>query len=149
MYIKIMHVTFCRRTWPPTDLWVGPRQLKALHLLACPQNVHSAHCSHSQSCFKDTALKEECVVEPIWWVYVTEPSKGFYLTFKILVGGLRHLYFLQLPKTSLLCKFPCLLKLPPTNLEWSGSFFILSLISTYRGQFQISPGKLRRFQTNT
>ena len=26
-------------------------------------------------------------------------------------------------KTCLLCKFPCLLTLPPTNLEWSAAFF--------------------------
>lgn len=35
--------------------------------------------------------------------------------------------------------FPCVLKLPPTNLEWSASFFRPSLPSVYKGQFQILP----------
>lgn len=30
---------------------------------------------------------------------------------------------LQPPKTSLVCTFPCLLNLPPINLEWLASFF--------------------------
>lgn len=44
---------------------------------------------------------------------------------KILVGSCRNLPFLLLPKTSLV-KFPCLLKPPPTKLEWSS----LSLASS-------------------
>lgn len=36
---------------------------------------------------------------------------------------------------------PFLINLLPTNLEWSASFFGLSLTSVYRGQFQISPRK--------
>ena len=40
------------------------------------------------------------------------------------------------PRTSLVSKFPCLLNLPPTNLEQSASFCGLSLPSVYRGQFQ-------------
>ena len=31
-------------------------------------------------------------------------------------------------------KFPCLLKLPPTNLEWFASVFGLSLPFVYKGQ---------------
>ena len=34
------------------------------------------------------------------------------------MGRCRDLFILQLPKTSLLCKFSCLLTLPPTYLEW-------------------------------
>lgn len=47
-----------------------------------------------------------------------------------------------------LCKFPCLLNLPPANLDWSASFFGLSLSSVYWSQFQIAPRKLLRLQTN-
>ena len=55
-----------------------------------------------------------------------------------------------LPKTkNLLCKFPCFLNLSPANLDWSASFFDLSLSSVYGSQFQITPRKLLRFQTNT
>ena len=38
-------------------------------------------------------------------------------------------------KTSLLCKFPCSLNLPTTNLEWSSSFFSPSLPFVCRAQF--------------
>lgn len=43
--------------------------------------------------------------------------------------------YLQFPKISLICKFPCLLKLLPVNLERSASFFGLSLLSLYGGHF--------------
>ena len=52
-------------------------------------------------------------------------------TFKILVGRFRDFLTLQLPKTSLLCTFPCLLNLPPINLGWSSSFSDLFLPSMY------------------
>ena len=51
----------------------------------------------------------------------------------------------MVPKISLTCKFPSLLDLPPTYLEWSASFFGLFL---YRGQFHISLSELLRFQTH-
>lgn len=38
-------------------------------------------------------------------------------------------------KTSIVCKSPCLLNLPPTNLEWSVCFFHLSLLSGFGPQF--------------
>lgn len=47
--------------------------------------------------------------------------------------GCIHLFLS--PKASLLCKFPCLLNLPPANLEWSASSLDLSLPSMYRSQF--------------
>ena len=47
-------------------------------------------------------------------------------------------------KTSLMCKFPCLLKPPPINPEWAASSFGLSLPSVYGSQFQISPRELLR-----
>ena len=53
------------------------------------------------------------------------------------------------PKTSLICKFSCLLNLPPTNLEVATSFFGFSLSSMERGCFQISARKFTRFWTNS
>lgn len=53
-------------------------------------------------------------------------------TFRILVARFRSLLALCHLKSSLICKFPCLLKLPPSDLEWSISFFDLSFPSTYR-----------------
>lgn len=51
--------------------------------------------------FTDAALKEECVVETIWMVYVVEPSQGLYINFKDLAGKCRDPLILLLPKTSL------------------------------------------------
>lgn len=44
-----------------------------------------------------------------------------------MVGKCINLFALWLPKTNLVGKFPCLLKLLSTNLEWSASFFELFL----------------------
>ena len=45
-------------------------------------------------------------------------------------------------ETSLISQFSCLLKLPPSNLEWPTSFSGLFLPSMYGGWFHISQGKL-------
>ena len=66
----------------------------------------------------------------------------------ILMGGFRSLRAMWPPKTSLIIKPACLLKLSLTNLEWSASFFSLFLPSRYRGQFEISLGNILKFQTN-
>lgn len=50
--------------------------------------------------------------------------------------------------SSLVCKFPCWLHLPSTCLEWSASFFSLSLPLVHRVQFQILPRRLLRLWTN-
>lgn len=57
------------------------------------------------------------------------------------------LLILLSPKANLVCKFYCLLKLPPTNLEWPASFFSFSLSSVYGIQVQILP--FPRLQTKT
>lgn len=54
--------------------------------------------------------------------------------FKILTCGCGDLLVLRLPETGLTCQSPCLLHLPPTNLEWSACFFSLSWFSMYGGQ---------------
>lgn len=51
-----------------------PWELSLLIPLHCPWNVNSSHHSHPRIHFKDTALKEEAVVETIWMVYLTESS---------------------------------------------------------------------------
>lgn len=55
-----------------------------------------------------------------WYMWL-KPVKASVWAFKILIGGLRDLLVLQLLKTSLIDKFPCLFKLPPNSLEWSVS----------------------------
>lgn len=49
---------------------------------------------------------------------------------KILVGGYRDL-ILQPPKTSLICQFPCILKLPPTYQSGGVCLFLWSLIALH------------------
>ena len=49
-------------------------------------------------------------------------------TCKTPVGGRGSLCILRLPRTSLVCEFPCLLNLPPTSLEWWASFFGLFFV---------------------
>ena len=70
------------------------------------------------------------------------------INFKNSGGYVRRSTCLVLPKTSLICKFPCLLNLPPTNLEGAASFLGLSLPSMYGGYFQILPRKFPRFWRN-
>lgn len=72
-----------------------------------------------------------------------------YKLVKILVGQYGDLFILQPPKADLIYRFPCWLKLPPTNLKWSASFFSLSLPFVHGVHFQISPRELPRSHTNT
>lgn len=44
-------------------------------------DVCSAYCSQSGN-----RLQEQCVVEMIWTVYVTEPLEGLYINFKDYFG---------------------------------------------------------------
>lgn len=71
-------------------------------------------------------LRKEGVVEIIWVMYMTEPRLGLCIDSGMWVCDL---FVFWLPKTSLVCKFSCLLKLPPT------SFFCLSAPSVYGDKF--------------
>lgn len=57
---------------------------------------------------------------------------------KIMANRYGNLPILWLPRTSLVCKFPCSLKLPST--KWNGSSFDLCQPLTYKGLFQIHLG---------
>ena len=111
-------------------------------------------CSHLLSLLPEAAPKtqpwDRNVVKRLsglcTWLNPVRASVHFY----DLVGGCRKLFILQPPKTILICKLPCLLNLPLTNLEWSAFFFGLSLPSMYGGQFQITPGRLpKRWRPNS
>lgn len=57
--------------------------------------------------FKDTALREQGIVETNWVEYMTEASfKTSIYTFKILADGSRGVLVLLQPKTRFICKFP-------------------------------------------
>lgn len=102
---------------------------RLLDTLSCFWNVCSTHCSQCGSHFQGHSLREQCIVETMWMVYVTIPLRPLH---KLLRGwwvgeGSIHL---AVRKTSLVCKFPCFLILPPTNLEWlplSWSFLALCI----------------------
>ena len=135
--------------WPPVEPQTGPRQSEAPHPLPWPWNVCSAHHSHSGSHFQGHSLEGAmCYWDGLDrvhdWTQLSPLSK-----LKILVGRCKELLVLRLPKTTFVGKFLCLLNMPPTNLEWSASFFGLFLPSSYGGQFQISPGKLPTVPTNS
>lgn len=84
---------------------------------------------------------------------VTKPNQGLSLC-KLLRFGKRAQKnpFVLLPtKTSLIRKFPSVLKQPPTSLEWLACLLLslLSLPSAFRAQCHITPEKLpRSLQTN-
>ena len=103
-----------KRTWPPADPRAGPGQLEAPH--PHPWNVHSAHFPECEL-FQGHSFERAHPTGAIWMGYMTEPCWGLCINFKILEGRCGDLLLLRPPKTSLACKFPCLLNLPPTNLE--------------------------------
>lgn len=50
------------------------------------------------------------------------------------------------PRIILICKFPYSFSLTLSNLEWTASFFSLSLLSVYKDSFQISRGTPEKFE---
>lgn len=48
----------------------------APHPLPCPCSAYPVHCSHGLYHLKDTILREQCVLETICMVHITEPSQG-------------------------------------------------------------------------
>lgn len=58
-----------KRIWPPAEHLEAPHALPVLELHAPPTMPTMG------AIFKNTDLKEQCVVEPIWLLYITEPSK--------------------------------------------------------------------------
>lgn len=77
---------------------------------------------------------------------MTNPAKGSVSTFQTLACGRRNLLFATAQERP--HKFPCLLKLPPTNLAWSARFLSLSLSFVYGEQLQISSRKFLRLHTS-
>ena len=121
------------------DLELG--QIEAPHSLPCPWNECSALSSQW-----GLGSREQCVVETIWTVQVTTLLRPLYKHFSVC-WAVEVSTPLLVFKTSLICKFPCLLKLPSI---WS--VLPLSLVSScppcMGWQFQISPRKFLRLYTN-
>ena len=101
----------------------------------------------------DWAIGGSSPPSPVLGMYVlpTSPTEG--VVFKdaalILLDSCGDLLILWPSKTSL-CQSDPLLRNPATYQSGVVCLFLcLSLLSVYRGQFQITPGKLPRFQTNS
>ena len=114
-----------RRSRKGHDSWLSCKlDSSNLRLLTlCPvlgmYQYISPTISHSRHCPESTALRKQGVVETIWtesadWT----PVKPLYKLLRLVVRC-RDLGF-GLLKASLLCKFPCLLNVPPNNPEWPG-----------------------------
>lgn len=114
-----------KKTWPLTDLSVGPRHLEAPHRLPCPWDVASTCLSHSQSLLQGPSLE---MMRWCWeylhticdWAQLGPLCKPENLGIHSCCCCLRQ----ALHVSSL-----CLLKMPPTNLEEEqpASFFGFSL----------------------
>lgn len=76
------------------------------------------------------------------------PVKASIESLKILLGGCGNLLILQSLKTVLMCSFPCLLNLPPTNLGCQPPSSIFPCLLCMGSLFQIWPSKLPRLWTN-
>lgn len=51
----------------------APGQCQAPHRIPCPRRCVSHPGPTGEAIFKDVALREQCVVETIWEIDVTEP----------------------------------------------------------------------------
>lgn len=106
------------RMWPPVDLQAGPRQ----YVTSYPLHIFEMCIPLA---FPVLALRES--VSPSELCMWLNPVKAsMYKLFRFWQAGM---------ETSLPSKFPCLLKLPAPNPEWTASFCSFSLLSVYRDQF--------------
>lgn len=117
----------------------GPGKPEALPSLLCPWNVCSI-------CLPMLGTTQGHRLEIVMWCWDHLDCIHDWIQVRFLYEHLRFwqmkrrdLPILQPPKTTLGCKFPCLLNSPPTNLEWATSFLGLFLPSVYGDQFQIIP----------
>lgn len=125
-YVEGDHQEDTSTCWQPPPP-AGLRQLEATCPLLCPWNVYSAP-SCTSSHFKDTTLRVLLMPSgPYQWLNPVKVSRETQDS-----GGLmQRSTGLAAAKTKRISTSPCLLKLPPTNLEWSASVFGLPLPSVY------------------
>ena len=109
------------RMWPPVDLQAGPRQ----YVTSYPLHIFEMCIPLA---FPVLALRES--VSPSELCMWLNPVKAsMYKLFRFWRAGM---------ETSLPSKFPCLLKLPAPNPEWTASFCSFSLLSVYQSQVLMS-----------
>lgn len=148
---QLSSLTFCSRrslrimitSWPLSQI----QAVVASNPLSRPWNILYAHCSHSQSYFKDTT----------WTRWLSLRSSGLYMS----LNPVKPLYipwssFRQVQRyappaatqDSLIDKFPCLSRDLPSARLGGLPFFQSSHALCIRSQFQISPGELLSLWSN-
>lgn len=95
--------------WLPGDTWAGPGQSE----VPCPHTYLSLECTlcppfPQWEPFQGHSLREQCVVETTWTVYVAEPNEGLYVKFQDSGGQVQRSTCLLAPKTNVIGKPPCL-----------------------------------------
>lgn len=114
------------RTWLPVDRRAGARQSGNGRFLPPPFSLDCTFCSVLPQPWESNVL-----VRPLGLNTWLNPVKGSIPTLRIPPGGCGGLRCLAIAKTSSLCKFPYLLKLPLP--VWSGWFLWSVLALCVRG----------------
>lgn len=127
-------VTDCQRevikkTWPLVHPQAGCRQLEASHPLPILRIYVLSSLPTLGAISRMQPCENNVLLRPTGLDMWAGPCWGLYRNFKILAGGCRDLLTLWLLKTRLICKFPCLLKFLPINLECPAPF--LSLLALH------------------
>lgn len=137
-----------RRTpvWPLISTWA----IEVPRLFPCPGNVRFACSFHGGSCLQEHRLERAiCCWDDLNSMCDWTQLRLLHILLRFWLGRCEDPLIVQQHRTSLICKFPCLINLLLTNLDWAASFLILSLPPLRRGQFQISFEELPSFWTNT
>lgn len=124
-----------KRMWPPVDLGTGPGQQEAPYAcpLKCTLYLLFPHDDPVQGYSRGRVVYNRVHLDCIYDWMPLKPLCKLFRFWQVVP----EICCLELPKTSLICKFLCLLDLTPTNQEGSASSFILSWPSLYWGQFGI------------
>ena len=113
------------------DMAAGPRHSEAPHPLSILEIYVLLTIPIVGATSRMQPWESKVLLRPSGLNIWLNPVKASIYTFKILVGRCRDLFILWPPKTSFVNKFPCLLTLPLTNLEWSAFFFFWSLLALH------------------
>lgn len=116
-----------KRMWPPVNPQAGPRWWSLSPPFLCLEcRVHPPY-SQLDPFSRMQAWESNELLRPSGLNMWLDQAKVSIYTFKILACDCPDLLILRVPKISLLCKFPCLVNPPPTNLKCSASPFADSL----------------------
>lgn len=132
--------------WPLIDPRAGPVQSEAPHPPPLSLKCTSCPLFPQWEPFSRTYIWKNSVLRPPGLhTCLKRPVRASLQTFTILAGAGGVPLPLWPPKTSFLCKCPCMLSLPPTNLKQPASFFCLSALLVVRGAVSDFPQEASKF----